>query len=213
MTSTREELTKEEAQKQSVRQAYFDEHARGWEEHGYTKERRERLQELVCDFEVKLGEKVLDAGCGEGVLVPYLLKILGPEGFIVELDNSIEMLKGAAKKSDRQIQCVWAGAEAMPLVDDDFDRVICFASFPHFASYKKALKEIHRVLRPEGTLVIAHLMSRDQIAHHHAKSTVVLGDELPSESELRELLAETGFTLNSLTDRPGRYLALATKVK
>ncbi len=213
MTSLREELTKEEAKKQSERQAFFDAHARGWEERGYTKERREKLAELVEAFEVKPGEKVLDAGCGEGVLVPYLLKHLGPEGFIVELDNSLEMLKGAAKKSARQIQCVWAGAEAMPLVDEDFDRVICFASFPHFASYKKALKEIHRVLKAEGTLVIAHLMSRDQIAHHHAKCSVVLGDELPSESELRALLTETGFTLESLTDCPGRYLAIAKKVK
>ena len=209
----REELTKDEAIKQSERQAYFDAHARGWEEHGYTKERREKLQDLIGAFELKAGEKVLDVGCGEGVLVPYLLKHIGPEGFIVELDNSLEMLKGAAKKSARQIQCVWAGVEAMPLVDEDFDRVICFASFPHFASYKKALQEIHRVLKPEGTLVIAHLMSRDQIAHHHAKCSVVLGDELPSESDLRELLADTGFTLQSLTDCPGRYLALAKKVK
>ncbi len=209
----REALTKEEARKQSERQAYFDAHAHGWEEHGYTKERREKLQELIGAFELKVGEKVLDIGCGEGVLVPYLLKHLGPEGFIVELDNSLEMLKGAAKKSARQIQCVWAGVEAMPLVDEDFDRVICFASFPHFASYKIALKEIHRVLKPEGVLVIAHLMSRDQIAYHHAKCSVVLGDELPSESDLRELLSQTGFTLQSLTDCPGRYLALAKKVK
>ena len=213
MTLFREELTKEEARKQTERQAFFDSHARGWEERGYTKERREELTKLVDAFELKAGEKVLDVGCGEGVLVPYLLKRLGSEGFVVELDNSLEMLKGAMKKSSRQIQCVWAGAESMPLVDEDFNRVICFASFPHFASYKKALKEICRVLKPEGSLVIAHLMSRDQIAHHHARCSVVLDDELPSESELRELLTETGFLLNTLVDQPGRYLVLATKVR
>ena len=103
MRFVREELTKEEAKKQSVRQVYFDEHARGWEAHGYTEERREKLQELIGAFQLKAGEKVLDVGCGEGVLVPYLLKILGSDGFVVELDNSLEMLKGAAKKSARQI--------------------------------------------------------------------------------------------------------------
>ncbi len=208
-----ERLTEAEAKKQQERRDYFDAHAAGWEERGYPAVVRERLAELVSTFELKPAEKVLDVGCGEGVLVPYLLEKIGKDGFIVELDNSLEMLKGAKKKSARQIQCVWAGIEAAPLVDEDFDRVICFASFPHFASYKKALKEIHRVLKPEGTLVIAHLMSRDQIACHHAKCSVVLGDELPSESKLRELLSQTGFALQSLTDCPGRYLALAKKVK
>ena len=129
-----EPLTEAEAKKQQERRDYFDAHAAGWEERGYPAAVRERLVDLVSTFDLQPGEKVLDVGCGEGVLVPYLLERIGKEGFIVELDNSLEMLKGAKKKSARQIQCVWAGIEAAPLVDDDFDRVICFASFPHFAS-------------------------------------------------------------------------------
>ena len=101
--------------------------------------------------------------------------------------------------------------KTLPLVDADFDRVICFASFPHFANPVKALKQIHRVLKSAGTLVIAHLLSRDEIARHHAKSTVVLGDELPEEAAMRELMTQTGFCVRRLEDRPGRYLLIATK--
>lgn len=206
-----ESLTQEEQIKSDARRAFFDAHAHGWEERGYPADVRGRLEVLVDCFGIEPGEKILDVGCGEGVLVPYLLDRLGPSGFVVELDNSLEMLKGAARKSARQIQCVWAGVETLPLVDADFDRVICFASFPHFANPAKALKQIHRVLKSAGTLVIAHLLSRDEIARHHAKSTVVLGDELPEEAAMRELMTQTGFCVRRLEDRPGRYLLIATK--
>ena len=206
-----ESLTQEEQIKSDARRAFFDAHAHGWEERGYPADVRGRLEVLVDCFGIEPGEKILDVGCGEGVLVPYLLDRLGPSGFVVELDNSLEMLKGAARKSARQIQCVWAGVETLPLVDADFDRVICFASFPHFANPVKALKQIHRVLKSAGTLVIAHLLSRDEIARHHAKSTVVLGDELPEEAAMRELMTQTGFCVWRLEDRPGRYLLIATK--
>lgn len=206
-----ESLTQEEQIKSDARRAFFDAHAHGWEERGYPADVRGRLEVLVDCFGIEPGEKILDVGCGEGVLVPYLLDRLGPSGFVVELDNSLEMLKGAARKSARQIQCVWAGVETLPLVDADFDRVICFASFPHFANPVKALKQIHRVLKSAGTLVIAHLLSRDEIARHHAKSTVVLGDELPEEAAMRELMTQTGFYVRRLEDRPGRYLLIATK--
>lgn len=206
-----ESLIQEEQIKSDARRAFFDAHAHGWEERGYPADVRGRLEVLVDCFGIEPGEKILDVGCGEGVLVPYLLDRLGPSGFVVELDNSLEMLKGAARKSARQIQCVWAGVETLPLVDADFDRVICFASFPHFANPVKALKQIHRVLKSAGTLVIAHLLSRDEIARHHAKSTVVLGDELPEEAAMRELMTQTGFCVRRLEDRPGRYLLIATK--
>lgn len=206
-----ESLTQEEQIKSDARRVFFDAHAHGWEERGYPADVRGRLEVLVDCFGIEPGEKILDVGCGEGVLVPYLLDRLGPSGFVVELDNSLEMLKGAARKSARQIQCVWAGVETLPLVDADFDRVICFASFPHFANPVKALKQIHRVLKSAGTLVIAHLLSRDEIARHHAKSTVVLGDELPEEAAMRELMTQTGFCVRRLEDRPGRYLLIATK--
>lgn len=206
-----ESLTQEEQIKSDARRAFFDAHAHGWEERGYPADVRGRLEVLVDCFGIEPGEKILDVGCGEGVLVPYLLDRLGPSGFVVELDNSLEMLKGAARKSARQIQCVWAGVETLPLVDADFDRVICFASFPHFANPVKALKQIHRVLKSAGTLVIAHLLSRDEIARHHAKSTVVLGDELPEEAAMRELMTQTGFCVRRLEDRQGRYLLIATK--
>ena len=89
--------------------------------------------------------------------------------------------------------------------------MICFASFPHFANPLKALTQIHRVLKPAGSLVIAHLLSREEIARHHAKSTVVLGDELPGEAAMRVLMTQTGFCVKRLEDRPGRYLLVATK--
>ena len=87
-----ESLTQEEQLKSDARRAFFDAHAHGWEERGYPADVRVRLEALVECFGIESGEKILDVGCGEGVLVPYLLDRLGPTGFVVELDNSLEML-------------------------------------------------------------------------------------------------------------------------
>ena len=64
---------------------FFDELAQGWEERNYPPEVRARLVPLVASFPLKDGDTVLDVGCGEGVLVPYLRERVGVTGRLIEL--------------------------------------------------------------------------------------------------------------------------------
>jgi SAM-dependent methyltransferase len=96
--------------------------------------------------------RVLDAGCGEGVLVDEYAHRLRIEG----LDPNYS--------SDR----VRAGSlTALPYDAESFDRALCLDVLEHltFDEQPRALAELHRVLRPRGELLVsvpnlAHLQSR-----------------------------------------------------
>jgi ubiquinone/menaquinone biosynthesis C-methylase UbiE len=89
--------------------------------------------------------------------------------------------------------------------------VICVAAFPHFNDPRDALREMSRVAKTGAEIVIAHLMSREELAKHHSTHRNVSGDLLPNDTEMKSLLSSAGLSVIQLIDMPGRYLAKATK--
>jgi SAM-dependent methyltransferase len=98
------------------------------------------------------GSRVLDAGCGEGVLVDEYASRLAIEG----LDDSYSSAK------------VRSGSViALPYANASFERALCLDVLEHltFEDQPKALAELHRILEPGGELLVsipnlAHLQSR-----------------------------------------------------
>jgi hypothetical protein len=68
-----------------------------------------------------------------------------------------------------------------------------------------------RVLRVGGTLVIAHLMSRHELAAHHASHSQVAGDVLPEDAKMAGFFQQAGLILHGIIDQPGCYLAKGTR--
>jgi SAM-dependent methyltransferase len=96
--------------------------------------------------------RVLDAGCGEGVLVEEYAAAMN----IVGVD--------ANYASDRVRE---GSVTALPFPDGSFDRALCLDVLEHlpFEDQRKALAELHRVIAPRGELLVslpnlAHLQSR-----------------------------------------------------
>ena len=98
------------------------------------------------------GTRVLDAGCGEGVLVDEFASRLAIEG--VDQHYSSERVRAGSLM-------------ALPYADGSFDRALCLDVLEHltFEEQPKALEELHRVLARDGQLLVsvpnlAHLQSR-----------------------------------------------------
>ena len=193
-------------------QEYFDQLAPTWDKE-LTPERLKCLKNIVKELGIKPGYSVLDIGSGTGILLPFLIAELGDEGKIVALDFSAEMLvQGKAKSSLSIVDFVQADGMAIPLADDSMNLAICNSAFPHFIDKCKALKEIARVLRNNGRLVICHTMSREMINQlHQSIGGAIANDLLPDEFQLKGLIKQAGLRITHFEDVPERYLVIAEK--
>jgi ubiquinone/menaquinone biosynthesis C-methylase UbiE len=193
-------------------QEYFDQLAPTWDKE-LTRERLKCLGNIVKELGIKPGYYVLDIGSGTGILLPFLIAELGDEGKIVALDFSAEMLGQAqAKNFPSIVGFAQADVLTIPLADNSVDMAICNSVFPHFNDKAKALKEIARVLRNNGWLVICHTMSRAMINRlHQSVGGVIASDLLPPESQLRGLIKQAGLRVTHFEDSPERYLVIAEK--
>jgi ubiquinone/menaquinone biosynthesis C-methylase UbiE len=193
-------------------QEYFDQLAPTWDKE-VTPERLRCLGEIVDELGIKPGDHVLDIGSGTGVLVPLLTAELGNEGKVVALDFSMEMLVQAQSKNfPRTVGFAQADVLAIPLADDSMDLAICNSAFPHFGDKARVLKEIARVLRNNGRLVICHTMSREMLNRlHQSIGGAVANDLLPSKFRLRQMIKQARLMITHFEDGPERYLVIAEK--
>lgn len=195
------------------RQEYFDQLASNWDR-AVTLERVGCLSNIVEELNINPGSCVLDIGSGTGILLSFLIGAVGARGRIIALDFSTEMLRQAKAKGFQPIvDFVQADVTAIPLPANLADLAICNSAFPHFNDKARALKEIARILKDNGRVVICHTMSRDTINQLHQSIGGVVGaDLLPDESQIRELIKHAGLTITYLEDSPKRYLVIAKKM-
>jgi ubiquinone/menaquinone biosynthesis C-methylase UbiE len=132
---------------------------------------------------------------------------------LVAIDFSLPMLLAAARH-DFEVRPAFfnAGVAAIPFRQGSFDKVTCFSAFPHFPDKKKALAEMVRVLKKDGSLFIAHLHSIEEIAKlHRDVGGSVHHDHLPDSGMMTMLMNEAGLSGVRIENEPGKFLAQGRK--
>lgn len=117
---------------------------------------RERILERA---RLAPGESVLDVGCGTGTLAIRAARHVGPTGAVHGIDPSPEMIARARKKAAREKVAAsfeTAVVQTLPFPDAQFDAVFATLMLHHLPrpAREAALREIRRVLKPGGRLVI-----------------------------------------------------------
>lgn len=141
------------------------------------------LQKLLS---LRPGEKVLDAGCGTGV-VSRALAAGGAE--VTGIDISPAMLAVAREKSaGSNIVYLEGDMTLLPLPDASFDAVVCFTALEFVAKPEKALEEMWRVLKPGGRLIVGVLNRRSSWARRRKGKGVFAHAHFYSVEELEQLL-------------------------
>ena len=98
--------------------------------------------------------RVLDVACGTGVLARDALARVGPSGRVVGVDPNTGML-AVAERLESRIEWRSGTAERLPADDASFDRVVSQFGMMFFADRARALREMMRVLAPDGRFAVA----------------------------------------------------------
>ena len=104
------------------------------------------------------GDRVLDVGCGTGVVARRAATRVGEAGSVVGLDLNEGMLATAAQAASEQaLEIEWRDGEAtdLPFASDGFDVVCCQQALQFFDYPAAALEEMHRVCEPDGRAVLS----------------------------------------------------------
>lgn len=115
---------------------------------------------LIACAGLKENEHILDVACGTGALTLTAAKSIGPHGRVVGLDLSPDMLAVARKIShheSRMAAVEWreGDAKALPFESEAFDIVFCAFGLMFFLDKVAALKEMRRVLKPDGRVAVS----------------------------------------------------------
>ena len=148
---------------------FFNEMASVWDELGCPPS--ENLKRVVKEAEIGEEQTILDVGSGTGILIPYILKKAGRNSTIYALDYAEEMIKEIkGKRFPKNVIPVMEDIQKTSFPENFFDRIIVNACFPHFENKKAVFKEINRILKPEGILVISHPSGRKMVNICHKKA-------------------------------------------
>ncbi|MBU4376715.1 MAG: methyltransferase domain-containing protein [Candidatus Omnitrophica bacterium] len=96
---------------------------------------------------------ILDVGCGTGEFA-MKLKSYKKDASVYGLDISSDMIRAAKAKFNGEIDFRVADVEHMPYEDNQFDYLTCSHSFHHYPHKKKAVREMHRILKNKGKIMI-----------------------------------------------------------
>ncbi|CAN5704558.1 hypothetical protein BH23CHL5_BH23CHL5_27810 [soil metagenome] len=151
------------------------------------------------------GEHVLDVGCGSGLVARAVYPMVVPTGSVTGIDVDIGALNTAKRLSAaNHMRIDWrvCPSEHLPFADGLFDLVICQAALPHFTDQLQGLREMSRVLRKRGRLVLVVFQSLDCHPIHSALKKVMRAFIAPeadpsfslgSPAQLQNMLISTGF--------------------
>ena len=129
---------------------------------------------ILKEVGIKPGFYVLDYGCGPGSYIIPLAELVGESGKIYALDIhplAIQKVKDiASKKQLTNVETILSDCQT-GLPDNTLDAVLLYDAFHHLSDPDVVLKELHRVLKPDGILSFSdHHMKEKEIVAEVTKS-------------------------------------------
>jgi ubiquinone/menaquinone biosynthesis C-methylase UbiE len=158
------------------------------ETRGANPQQQRMRQAFLADVPFPTRARVLDVGCGTGVLTRRLARLPNVET-VVGVDPAPALLERARELAVDVPTITFEAADgrALPFDDEAFDVVVFDSTLSHVPEPEGALAEAHRVLGPSGWLAV--------FDGDYATTTVALGDHDPLQACVEMMMA------NSVNDR------------
>lgn len=153
-------------------------------------------------------EWVLDIGCGGGdALKKMSARITNGKLFGVDYSEiSVELSKknNIADVESGKMEIIQAGAEHLPFNNDVFDVIYTIESFYFWGNNPNCLKEIRRVLAPDGVfMIIADIYGDAELSAEDVENVKKYNLFNPTKAEFKELLEKSGFSYIQVHTKDG----------
>jgi ubiquinone/menaquinone biosynthesis C-methylase UbiE len=165
--------------------------------------------QLILDLlKPKQREIILDAGCGTGI---FTTDILSSGSQVIGLDISLPMLIQAKKKlKEYPLSIILAGMLNLPFPGSSFDKVVSVTALEFVEDAKGAVKELFRVTKMGGCIVMATLNSLSpwasrRIAEAKEKHTIFEKAIFRSPQELLSLASVEGVAKTAIHFQKGDH--------
>jgi 2-polyprenyl-3-methyl-5-hydroxy-6-metoxy-1,4-benzoquinol methylase len=191
---------------------FFDSMAADWDSFPQPDDAAAKRAQFVALATEGRSSRILDVGCGTGILVPDILRQC-PSSTIVELDFAAEMIaRNRAKHNQPNVQCLCSSIEEAPLNPESFDTILCFSVVPHLDSLDASFCKLIQLLKPGGRLSVGHLMGSAELnAFHSGVEGPVQQDHLPPVEQLARLLRLLCLRVKIAEERPDWYFLRAER--
>ena len=109
------------------------------------------IEDIITSLGIKEGDKILDIGCGTGIITSILSikckrKVLG-----IDISNKmIEIANSKNKNEFVNFKCI----DFYKYRGSDYDYIVCFNAYPHFVKQKLFIKKTYELLNDKGKLAI-----------------------------------------------------------
>jgi len=137
----------------------------GWDraaaayEHLWQAQLADAQSALLAAAALRSGERVLDVACGTGLVSFAAAQAVGPTGHVLGVDLSGGMVEAAQRRAAQRgvpnARFARMDAESLALPDAGVDVVLCALGLMYVPDPEQALREMRRVLRPGGRLVVS----------------------------------------------------------
>jgi len=144
-------------------------------------------------------EKLLDIGCGTGLLLGEIRQAV-PEAGLTGCDITPAMLELAAHRLGDAVSLQRAAAESLPFDDNSFDTVVCSNSSQYFNDPPQAFREMQRVMVSGGHLILTAWVSDQLLPRIHYRVLQRLHPsvrQVPQSGWYTSLLEQLGYGICS----------------
>jgi ubiquinone/menaquinone biosynthesis C-methylase UbiE len=159
----------------------------------------------------RLGSSILDVGCGTGILLHKLLQ-LGKDLNLYGMDIAPEMVRVARAKFGELVEIREGSANSLPYDDNSLDYVTCATSFHHYPDPDNSLREMFRVLKSGGKLIILDPFTNGLLRKTICAILDIIfnekGTNLFTKEKMCQMFQRTGF--NQIEQKTYLYYKLIT---
>lgn len=161
---------------------------------------------------------ILDIGCGGGKTVQEMA-MATPTGKVCGIDYSEDMVQLTKKVNKALIkkglvEVKHGTVSSLPFTDNMFDLVTAFEAYYFWPNLIDDLKEIKRVLKPGGTLIIANEVYKDdKFEKRNTKWAKLIDMQIHTPDEYKDFLTQVGYHFVEIDNIPLKNWITATAKK